>query len=238
MAMDIIKKRRQIRSLRLIFAECLIMLTISACVCGILYGCFYEPQTEISYLPLAQFVTGLIALGIVALKDMLLSKINFPTLMISLAFVYGILLFEFLLSWGLKNFLYLAAAAVFIFVLTAAIGFYFGYKINQKKIYASCFYIAFLGLFFEMVCLIFGFGSEAIAIIIALLLCGGMLNLADFSKYNRITYGLRKDYPYPNADYELALILFINFLCGFAATDATRLISKLTLYNSFKKIIY
>ena len=71
-----------------------------------------------------------------------------------------------------------------------------------------------------------------------MLLCGGLLNLADFSRYNRMMYALKKDRPYPNVDYELALIFFINFLCGFAATDATRLISKLALYNNFKKIIY
>lgn len=238
MAMDIIKKRRQISPLRLIFAECLIMLTISASVCGILYGCFYESQVEISFLPLAQFATGLIAFGIVVFKDKLLSKINFPTLMITLSVIYGILLFEFLLYWGLKSFLYVTAAAVLIFALTAFIGFYFGYKTNQKKIYASCLYIGFLGLFFEMISVIFCFDLASFAIIIALLLCGGLLNLADFSRYNRMMYGLQKDRPYPNADYELALILFINFLCGFAATDATRLISKVALYNSFKKITY
>lgn len=238
MAMDIIKKRRQISPLRLIFAECLIMLTISASVCGILYGCFYEPQAEILFLPLAQFATGLIAFGIVAFKDTLLSKVNFPTLMITLAVIYGILLFEFLLFWGLKSFLYLTAAAVFIFVLTAYIGFYFGCKINQKKIYASCFYVIFFGLFLEFISLKFYFSSASLPIIIALLLCAGLLNLADFSRYNRMMYALKKDRPYPNVDYELALILFINFLCGFAATDATRLISKVALYNSFKKIIY
>lgn len=237
--MDIIKKRKQISPLRLVFAECLAMSVISACVCGILYRFANVSETGISFLPLAQLVTGIIAFAMVAWKDKLLSKISFPAFLVNLSAIYGVLLFEFLLYWGLRSFLYLALAAVILFVLTAITGYLFGPQINGKKIYMICGIIFILGITCEIVCISFNHEAVSYSIIISTGLCAGLLNMADFSRYNRIMGRLTGQTNSSRTDFEeLALIFFINLISGMAATDAWRLASKLSLYKNFKKLTY
>lgn len=236
--MEIIKKRRQISPMRLVFAECLIMVAISACVCIVLYGCAKVSKAEVSFLPLVQLITGLAAFAMVAWKDNLLSKISFPAYLIVLASVYGILLFEFLLYWGIKSFLCLAATAIILFVVTAIIGYYFGRRINRSKIYAICGIIVALGIVCEFICIFISDNLASYSIIITMSLCAGLFNMADFSRYNRIMSGLVNQSPSSNTDFVLALTFFISLMGGMAATDATRLASKLFLYRDFKRVIY
>lgn len=236
--MNIIKKRRQISPLRLVFAECLTMVVISACVCGILYGCVEVSETGMSFLPLFQLFTGITAFAMVAWRDTFLSKISFPKYLIVLAFVYGILLFEFLLYWGLKSFLCLATAAIILFAITAIIGFYLGQIIRRRNIYTLCCIIACLGIVCEAICLFISSNLASYSIIISMSLCAGLLNMADFSRYNRIMYGLAHSNDSSNTDFVLALMFFINLMGGIAATDATRLASKFFLYREFKRLTY
>ena len=105
--MNIIKKRRQISPLRLVFAECLTMVVISACVCGILYGCVEVSETGMSFLPLFQLFTGITAFAMVAWRDTFLSKISFPKCWIVMAILYCLLIIENQSYRGLKRFLLL-----------------------------------------------------------------------------------------------------------------------------------